>query len=102
MPAISLTLAAPALAPPIELSGRQRVALDDDAALAACTTWQAGSDGRREARTRLVLQGLHCVACAGLIEAALERLDGVHAARVNVRPSAPRSTGTPPAPERPP
>lgn len=83
MPATSLTLATPALAPPIELSGRQRVALDDDAALAACTTWQTGSDGRREARTRLVLQGLHCAACAGLIEAALERLDGVHAARVN-------------------
>lgn len=84
MPATTLTLAAPALAPPpTELSGRQRVALDDDTALAACTTWQEAADGRREARTRLVLQGLHCAACAGLIEAALERVDGVRAARVN-------------------
>ncbi|WP_428423038.1 heavy metal translocating P-type ATPase [Methylibium sp.] len=89
MPATSLpfpatrSLAAHAPDGAADLSGRQRAALDDEAALAACTTWQNGADGQREARTRLLLQGLHCAACAGIIEAALLRIEGVRSAQVN-------------------
>ena len=54
-------------------------ALDDPEALSRYTRWQ--DDGA--ATSSLRLAGLHCAACAGLIEAALLGVDGVGWARVN-------------------
>ncbi|MBX3607403.1 MAG: cadmium-translocating P-type ATPase [Piscinibacter sp.] len=56
--------------------------LDDPLEQARFTTWRQGSDGAREATSQFRLSGLHCGACAGLIEAALSRVDGVLEARV--------------------
>jgi len=54
-------------------------ALDEPEARDQFTHWRA--DG--SAQSSLRLAGLHCAACAGLIEAALLGVDGVQAARVN-------------------
>ncbi len=54
-------------------------AFDEPEALAGYTRW--GADGAADSSLRLA--GLHCAACAGLIETALHKVDGVHAARVN-------------------
>jgi P-type Cu2+ transporter len=58
-------------------------ALDDPDALARFTRWRIDSDGARRAESSLRLSGLHCAACAGLIEAALLRVEGVLSVRVN-------------------
>jgi Cu2+-exporting ATPase len=65
------------------LSPTQVVAVDDDRSLAAHTQWIEGSKGERLGQSRLLLSGLHCAACAGLIEEALGRVDGVRVAEVN-------------------
>lgn len=65
------------------LDPRHAAALADESALADCTSWRQRPDGLREATTRLALGGLHCAACAGLIEAALCRVPGVAGAEVN-------------------
>lgn len=57
--------------------------LDDPEALERFTQWRIDRHGERRAESSLRLGGLHCAACAGLIEAALLRLEGVEAARVN-------------------
>ena len=54
-------------------------ALDDPEALSCYTRWQ----GDGAATSSLRLAGLHCAACAGLIEAALLGVEGVRWARVN-------------------
>ena len=54
-------------------------ALDDPEALAGFTRWRA--DGGAESSLRLA--GMHCAACAGLIEAALGGVAGVESVRVN-------------------
>ena len=54
-------------------------ALDEPEALAGFTRWRA--DGAAESSLRL--GGLHCAACAGLIEAALDAVPGVRVAQVN-------------------
>ncbi|MDP1690540.1 MAG: cation-translocating P-type ATPase [Burkholderiaceae bacterium] len=54
-------------------------ALDEPETLAGYTRWRA--DGGAESSLRLA--GLHCAACAGLIETALGGVPGVLAARVN-------------------
>lgn len=69
--------------PAVVLTPREAAALDDEAAIAAATVYTERADGGREAATRLMLDGLHCAACAGLIEAALRRVDGVLGATVN-------------------
>lgn len=56
--------------------------LDDPLEQARFTTWHDTSDGKREATSRFRVSGLHCGACAGLIEAALRQVDGVLDARV--------------------
>jgi Cu2+-exporting ATPase len=45
--------------------------------------WHVGADGARIAETAFALQGMHCGACAGVIEAALRAVPGVEAAEVN-------------------
>ena len=57
--------------------------LDDPVAQATFTEWQACSDGRREARSRLRVTGMYCAACAGIVERALADAAGVLDARVN-------------------
>ena len=86
MPAPAATPDQPLRAPhgePVALSQTQAAAVDAPATLAACTQWQDGEDGSRVGRTRLLLGGIHCAACAGVIEGALLRVDGVRLAEVN-------------------
>jgi Cu2+-exporting ATPase len=52
-------------------------------ALSAFTEWRTDADGTRLARSRLKLSGMHCAACAGLIEALLQARPGVRSAQVN-------------------
>lgn len=47
------------------------------------TVWRTEADGRRLAETGLRLAGMHCAACAGLIETALRQVPGVAGARVS-------------------
>lgn len=54
-------------------------AFDEPEALAGFTRWRA--DGAAESSLRL--SGLHCAACAGLIETAMLGVEGVESARVN-------------------
>ena len=56
--------------------------LDEPDELARFTRWEQRG-GERHAVSQLRLTGLHCTACAGIIETALLRVDGVIAARVN-------------------
>lgn len=58
-------------------------ALDDPAALRACTRWIGAGDGPRQAQTTLEISGIECASCAGLIESAAIGVPGVHAARVS-------------------
>jgi len=51
--------------------------------LSECSQWLTGADGQRLALSQLVLSGLHCSACAGIIESALRRQPGVLDAQVN-------------------
>ncbi|HSV70445.1 MAG TPA: cation-translocating P-type ATPase [Methylibium sp.] len=73
----------PALPSATALTARQAAALDDEQALGVSTRWIRRADGGREAETRLLLDGLHCAACAGIIESALHGVDGVLGAEVN-------------------
>jgi Cu2+-exporting ATPase len=56
--------------------------LDDPLEQARFTIWREADDGTREAVSQFRLSGMHCGACAGLIEAALAQVDGVLDARV--------------------
>src|SRR6218665_1867986 len=55
--------------------------LDDRELLAPFTRWPDGGDGAAESQFQL--SGLHCAACAGIIERALLGLPGVQSAAVN-------------------
>ena len=76
MPPIAATSASAPLPP-------EAAVLDDDLEVARFTRWTAGHDGRRTAESSLRIGGMHCAACAGVIEAALRRVDGVIDARVS-------------------
>jgi len=71
---------------PAQVDGDLR-ALDDPLAQASFTTWSQGQGGQREATSQFRLSGLYCAACAGLIEEALARVDGVLEARVHAATS---------------
>lgn len=64
------------------LSPAQRAALDDPQAQKVSTTWFE-HQGRRLARSHVILDGLHCAACAGTIESAALQVPGVLDAKVN-------------------
>jgi P-type Cu2+ transporter len=64
------------------LTPAQAAAVDAPAAMAAYTRWVENEEGRALGQSRLLLGGLHCAACAGLIEAALQHVPGVLAAEV--------------------
>ncbi len=58
-------------------------ALDDPLNQASFTTFATGPGGAREATSQFRISGMYCGACAGLIENALQRVDGVREARVH-------------------
>ncbi|MEX8505428.1 heavy metal translocating P-type ATPase [Leptothrix ochracea] len=68
---------------PESLTPTQVAALDDAASLEAYTQWHTAENGERVGKSRLLVSGMHCAACAGLIESALMRLPGVVAAEVS-------------------
>ena len=57
--------------------------LDDQIELARFTRWVPGPAGLRTAESSLRIGGMHCTACATLIEQALQRVEGVVDARVS-------------------
>lgn len=57
--------------------------LDDPLEQGRFTRWVAGPGGKPWAESSLQLAGLHCAACSGIIEQALQRVPGVHSARVS-------------------
>lgn len=57
-------------------------ALDDPLEHGRFTRWVSGERGERLAESSLLLSGLHCAACAGIIEGALRGVAGVQAAHV--------------------
>ncbi len=57
--------------------------LDDPLELPRFTRWLPASAGSRLAQSHLALSGMHCAACAGLIEQALLGVPGVVQARVS-------------------
>lgn len=57
--------------------------LDDADEISTFTQWRGGADGRRVAESSLRLSGMHCAACAGVIEQALRQQPGVIDARVS-------------------
>lgn len=64
--------------PPLEgLSSTQAAAVDDAAALGRHTRWHEGLAGERWGESRLLMSGMHCAACAGMIEDALSAVPGV-------------------------
>ena len=57
--------------------------LDDPVEYGGCTRWLQAADGQPLAETTLALSGLHCAACSGLIEHALQGVAGVQQATVS-------------------
>ncbi len=68
---------------PDSLTPTQVAALDDAASMEAYTQWHTAENGERVGKSRLLISGMHCAACAGLIESALIRLPGVLAVEVS-------------------
>ena len=58
-------------------------ALDDPLNQASFTTFSQAQGGAREATSQFRVSGMYCAACAGLIETALQGVDGVLEARVH-------------------
>jgi Cu2+-exporting ATPase len=80
-----MTVSASALVtPPFPgVSAREAAALDDESSFSEFCAVLVQADGTQAARSLFVLQGMHCAACAGVIEAALESEPGVVRAEVN-------------------
>jgi Cu2+-exporting ATPase len=57
--------------------------VDDPIERSLWTRWVVGPSGEQLAESSLQLAGLHCAACAGIIERALLQVDGVRSARVS-------------------
>ncbi|MEI8266192.1 MAG: cation-translocating P-type ATPase [Betaproteobacteria bacterium] len=64
--------------------------MDEPEEVARFTRWETNADGSRRGVSSFQLSGMHCAACAGIIENALAALDGVHEVRVSA--SAQRAT----------
>ncbi len=58
-------------------------ALDDPLNQASFTTFAQGETGIREATSQFRISGMYCAACSGLIENALQGVEGVREARVH-------------------
>ena len=70
----AVTAALPETEPPI---------IDDPLELGRFTRWIVGTQGERLGESSLQIGGMHCAACAGIIEQALDRVEGVCSARVS-------------------
>ncbi len=57
--------------------------VDDPLELGRFTRWVVDAQGERLGESSLQIGGMHCAACAGLIEDALGRVEGVRSARVS-------------------
>jgi Cu2+-exporting ATPase len=79
----SLSSPPPPLPPLQGLSASQVAAVDDAAALERHTRWSTGEAGERVGDSRLLMSGMHCAACAGLIEEAIRAVPGVQACDVS-------------------
>ncbi|MEY2689774.1 MAG: hypothetical protein RL375_3973, partial [Pseudomonadota bacterium] len=79
LPSMSLSSTTPSEA----LSATQVAALDEPRAVDAITHWHTDAHGARIGQSRLLISGMHCAACSGLIEAALLGVDGVLGAEVS-------------------
>ena len=77
---------APALARRMEVLA----AVDEPEEVARFTRWQSDAAGARIGVSSFQLSGMHCAACAGIIEQAVAGLEGVHEVRVSA--SAQRAT----------
>ncbi|OYV00564.1 MAG: heavy metal translocating P-type ATPase [Burkholderiales bacterium PBB5] len=73
---------APLLMPALPAADDLRV-LDDPVELQRFTRFSADASGTRTADSALRISGMHCAACAGLIEQAVARVDGVLEATVS-------------------
>lgn len=60
-----------------ERAAREAAALDDEAELARYTRFSSRAGGGQQACSQLVLDGIHCAACAGIIEQAVRQVPGV-------------------------
>ena len=67
---------------PTRLTEAQAAALDDAQELSRYTKW-SGEGDQRTACSRVLLDGLHCAACSGLIETAAQSVPGVLSVKVN-------------------
>lgn len=90
-------MSATAAAAPVAPAGPPKPPLaasvvDDPIETDPCTRWSRAADGRRLGESGLQLSGLYCSACAGIIESALARVDGV--ASVGVVAATQRATVT--------
>ena len=85
MTAASATVPTPFPSPPPspQLSPTQAAAVDDREQQTAFTQWIDDGTGGELGQSRLLLSGMHCTACAGLIEDALCRVEGVRSAEVS-------------------
>ena len=85
MIAASATVPTPFPSPPPSppLSPTQAAAVDDREQQTAFTQWIDDGTGGELGQSRLLLSGMHCAACAGLIEDALCRVEGVRSAEVS-------------------
>ena len=88
-----MNLAAAHDAPP--LAAARLLLLDDAQEQAAFTRQVPLPDGTPRALSQFALTGLHCAACAGLIENALLQVDGVLAAEVSANASRAEVTWDP-------
>ncbi len=65
------------------VSGDRGTAAERDRRLSLFTEWKSDVSGARHARSRLLLSGMHCASCAGLIESLLHAQAGVRLAQVS-------------------
>jgi P-type Cu2+ transporter len=77
------TLTATASAPESPVATTPPGAVDDPLEFERFTRWLAAPGGERLGESSLQLAGMHCAACAGIIEQALTTVDGVHGANVS-------------------
>ena len=75
-------MTAATLLPPEPHPAAMLAVVDDPVEMAQFTQWVLGPKGQRLGDSGLQLSGLHCAACAGLIESALRQVAGVVAVQV--------------------
>ncbi len=67
----------------VELTSTQVAAIDAPESVGAYTQWIQDEAGKEWGQSRLLLSGMYCAACSGLIEGALMKVPGVSKAEVS-------------------